>query len=651
MSTKTIVYNELENQLAASQPADYLAQAEQGWDSLAEAIAAGDAAVAADAVTGLDLDGYASIQTVDEHYQQHSAAINTITKGLDGYASDQSLQELKSDHSIDIKAITDSLDATDGYLLTDGSRVMISALDMDGNDINNIGDLQVTGTISNTGITNLITTVDEHYTQHSEAINTITKDLDGYLLNTTDTLTGELTIVGDTDTTHLIVKANSTQSNTNPIVVLQDSAGNPICSLHSDAEQNVFLGRYTGRVNAPSGGTNGLFNTFLSARAGYNNTSGYHNMYIGYEAGNYNQTGAYNICVGSSAGRGASGNSYSYNTLLGAYAGYAITTGNWNLFQAFQSGYSNTTGVANLGLGYRTLFYNQTGEHNIAIGYQSARGVSGQSCSYNTFIGFQSGYGISTGNENTAIGYEAGKLLTTGEDNTLIGYKAGDNITTGYNNIIIGYDIDADDGTGKDQLSIGDVIKGDLSSGDIIISGNLTANDVDINEQLVGHDLAIQSITKDLDGYSYPAQDCHVETYRDSTQSIATNTYVDVIFDDESIDEGGDYDNSTGIFTAPSAGYYMVSWAIFLDDASFATGEYAFSLLSKNNSTASGSSWRGEFTEVNNTNTTYLNSVGSLPIKLAANDTLRIKVYHVQGGAVNLAALGNGNYFHVSSFK
>jgi len=66
---------------------------------------------------GLVLDGYASDVTVSEHYQQHSAAIQTIIGELDGYAT--------------------------------------------------------------SGVSE--TTVMEHYQQHSDAFDTIRKDLDGFM--------------------------------------------------------------------------------------------------------------------------------------------------------------------------------------------------------------------------------------------------------------------------------------------------------------------------------------------------------------------------------------------------------------------------------------------------------------------------------------
>ena len=57
--------------------------------------------------------------------------------------------------------------------------------------------------------------------------------------------------------------------------------------------------------------------------------------------------------------------------------------------------------------------------------------------SYNTCIGQQTGYSLSSGDANLFIGDYAGYGITTGSNNVLIGTSAGDDITTGANNVII----------------------------------------------------------------------------------------------------------------------------------------------------------------------------------------------------------------------
>jgi hypothetical protein len=140
---------------------------------------------------------------------------------------------------------------------------------------------------------------------------------------------------------------------------------------------------------------------------------------------------------------------------------------------------------------------------------------------------------------------------------------------------------------------------------------------------------------------------CHVQAYRSSTQSIGSGSLADVIFSTENVDDGSDYDNATGIFTAPTAGYYSVSWCISWESTAWTAGQIQYSLLSKNNSTSAGSCWRGDFVETDANVTKFENSPGSAFLKLASSDTLRVKAYQNTGGAINLEALGPGNFFHI----
>ena len=50
----------------------------------------------------------------------------------------------------------------------------------------------------------------------------------------------------------------------------------------------------------------------------------------------------------------------------------------------------------------------------------------------------------------------------------------------------------------------------------------------------------------------------YFEAYRSSAQSIANATETTLIFDTEIVDTAGEYDNSTGIFTPQTAGYYVL---------------------------------------------------------------------------------------------
>lgn len=57
----------------------------------------------------------------------------------------------------------------------------------------------------------------------------------------------------------------------------------------------------------------------------------------------------------------------------------------------------------------------------------------------NTFIGYNAGAAVTTGDENTLIGADAGSALNTGSFNTFLGQDAGEKTTTGDNNIFVGW--------------------------------------------------------------------------------------------------------------------------------------------------------------------------------------------------------------------
>jgi len=335
-----------------------------------------------------------------------------------------------------------------------------------------------------------------------------------------DTMTGALNIHGSADTNQLVVRANATQSNTNPLILLEASDGTDIMSIHSDAVSNLFLGIDAGRNNAVSG-AEGTYNTFLGYGAGYSNTSGEKNLAIGGLSGYYNETGDNNICIGKEAYVGTSGNSASnqvaigYYTLkdnttghsniaIGAYALRNNTTGTYNagigrsaLFCnetsnfnlaigyfsqylstaekntsiGYYSMYENTTGTQNLAIGEQAARYNQTGSYNISIGNGAGRGASGNSHSYNTFMGYRAGYDITTGGSNVALGSSALANLTSGSNNMSIGVNTllltttqSGNVAVGtsalYNNtaagnLALGHNAGYTNSTGADNIFIG----------------------------------------------------------------------------------------------------------------------------------------------------------------------------------------------------
>jgi len=125
-----------------------------------------------------ELDGYSTdtglVQTVQEHYNQHSEAIQTIIKELDGYSSDLGLAETVQEHyNQHSEAIQYILQSVDGY----ASDVTVSEHYVQHSEAIQTIISELDGYSTDTG---LVQTVQEHYNQHSEALGHILTSLDGY---------------------------------------------------------------------------------------------------------------------------------------------------------------------------------------------------------------------------------------------------------------------------------------------------------------------------------------------------------------------------------------------------------------------------------------------------------------------------------------
>lgn len=134
--------------------------------------------------------GYVSVTTELEHYNQHSDAIQSIIKDLDGYASESVEDQRWIDSSQQLQDVRDSLD---GYITSIGDGVSESTFQefkAGQSEINNDIITELDGYAS-------AITEAEHYNQHSDAIQTIIKDLDGYALDGYVTLGNSSFIVDD----------------------------------------------------------------------------------------------------------------------------------------------------------------------------------------------------------------------------------------------------------------------------------------------------------------------------------------------------------------------------------------------------------------------------------------------------------------------
>ena len=110
----------------------------------------------------------------------------------------------------------------------------------------------------------------------------------------------------------------------------------------------------------------------------------------------------------------------------------------------------------------------------------------------------------------------------------------------------------------------------DIQDG-VITAADLGANSVDSSELVNGSvDLGHLSASGTASSSTFlrgdnswvapsgGANTPYFEAYRSSSQSIANATETTLVFDTEIVDTDGDYDNTTGIFTPQTAGYYLL---------------------------------------------------------------------------------------------
>ncbi len=139
-----------------------------------------------------------------------------------------------------------------------------------------------------------------------------------------------------------------------------------------------------------------------------------------------------------------------------------------------------------------------------------------------------------------------------------------------------------------------------------------------------------------------------VESASTTVGSMTNADFTTVIFEIEYTDNLGEYDHTTGIFTATHAGTYAVSWRQDGVSAAWAIDELWYAGLSRNDSEVEGHLFVGNIWQAQAGVTQSPRSGGSAIVTLAATNTLRIKVYHNQGANVNTSGDETSSFFHIA---
>jgi hypothetical protein len=245
---------------------------------------------------------------------------------------------------------------------------------------------------------------------------------------------------------------------------------------------SVYLGSgagdgHSGNIYATALGINALKN---------NNGTSLNNTAMGYQALMTNNGGDYNTGIGS--GSLYSNTRGSINTAIGYNSLYSHTTGSGGNTASGAWSLQNTTiGYYNTASGAESLKNITSGFYNTAVG-AGALMLADNGSTNNTALGYKAGEGTASYefSNGTFLGYMTGNGLTTGDNNILIGFKSGDAMTSGSRNIVIGNDIDAPSNTGSNQLNIGNLLFGSNidGTGTTLSTGNIGIGTASIDAKL-----------------------------------------------------------------------------------------------------------------------------------------------------------------------
>lgn len=243
--------------------------------------------------------------------------------------------------------------------------------------------------------------------------------------------------------------------------------------INTTGVQNTALGVFGLYAN-----TTGSFNTASGYASLFNNTTGTNNTAVGTQSLFNNTTGIQNTAVGlNSLLANTTG---SYNSAFGEQALASNTTGVHNTSVGRTSMYLNTSGSYNAAVGMYSLYYNTSATTSTAVGWGAGMGVANYSNLGGTYVGYAAGYNSgNSSNYNTLIGFQTGYGITTGARNTVIGNStiaaSYNQITTGSNNIAIGNDVAVPSATASNQLVIGNLIYGTglSGTGSTVSGGNI----------------------------------------------------------------------------------------------------------------------------------------------------------------------------------
>ena len=357
----------------------------------------------------------------------------------------------------------------------------------------------------------------------------------GTLLSPT-TAGDSVSIGGAADAVQLAIKANASQSVTNPHISLQDSSGTVLGKVFTDGN-NTGLGRFvfdsltTGIQNYGIGdqalktltigdsntalgsfslslllsgdentsvGTGAMqnastsrYNTAIGKSSLARHTGGDLNTSIGRNALFFNLTGSNNTAVGAGAGVNCTGSS---NVFLGkdvAGGQVAISNQLWIdnsntstplIYGEFDNDYVRVYGD----LESDTLQYLDatTGVTDTLVIGEGAGNIGTQTGGWGVYLGHNAGSAITSANDCILIGSGAGIAITEGTGNISLGSNSSLVLTTGTGNTVMGTNALRANATGLNNVALGTNacrnvtnVNGNLGIGTSALFTNTTGNE------------------------------------------------------------------------------------------------------------------------------------------------------------------------------
>ena len=334
---------------------------------------------------------------------------------------------------------------------------------------------------------------------------------------------------------------------------------------------------------------------------------------------------------------------------------------------------TNTAGTAGViysgGVATGNRFIHNYGTNNAFVGLGAGNfNLTVGSAVQNVGIGSGTLASITTGASNVAVGFNALNAITSGNINCALGVSAGSGLTVANsNNIMIVNNGTAGDsgririGTnaihttafvaGIDGVNVGSVAKVVTMASDQLGTATITAG----TSITVTPTANVITITNSAPAVGSTSVAFAAYLTADVLNQTGAGTAVTVVFNATTINTGTAYATGTGIFTAPSTGFYQFNTSVSVGGiaAGMDTGLVQFKVAGTSTSVGDWSVTKLNPLATLSVGAAEWDNSGSVAFNLDAGDTVRVSV-RIAGGGGDTADIIAGVVLgatHFSGFK